>query len=153
MVMGLNLRAIVGPVISSVHPDIQCTLYRSLGQSRLPDGTAAPTYLEGVEVKCQVQTERADELALAERVSDSEISRRFYLCSDMTDVKRVSSLNRELTRSGDFLQVATTEAWFPGTWWLITTTLEDFTRSGWVNVRGVLQTVPPDFSHSAWANP
>lgn len=153
MALGINLRAIVGPIISTVHPDVKCTLYRSLGQFRMPDGSAVPTYLEGVDVLCQVQTERSDELAHVERVSDTEISRRFYICSDMSDANRVSGLHRELARSGDFLQVSLSEDWLPGSWWLITAMLEDFTRSGWVNVRGVQQLKGPDFSYSSWAMP
>lgn len=144
MALGINLHAFVRPIITALNPDIAAYLYRSMSETLDPSGAAVNVYSEPTLIYAQVQSEKASELYHQDRVGTEEISRRFYLHSLPTEGERVASLIREIGRTGDIFQIAPWENWFPGRWWLITATEEDFTRPGWIAVRAELQINPPD---------
>lgn len=148
---GINLHAIVNPVIATLHPNHSATLYRSTGQKNVK-GVMQATYAEGESISCQIQSESAETLAHVNMVGQEEVSRRIYLFSTPGMSDRVASIVRPIARNGDFLQIDTADPWYGGQWYLVHAIIEDFTvaGSGWSNVRATLQVKGPDFSHSSW---
>ena len=147
MSLGINLHALVNGAINALHPDVAATLYRSTGQVTTADGSVKSVYAPGVAIAAKVQTESPTALAHTDRVGMEDVTRKFYLRSEPGLAERVAGIVRPLARGGDMLQLP------DGTWWLVVGVIEDFTRSGWACVRGTLQVVPPDFSHSEWWTP
>lgn len=150
MSLGINLHAVVRPVISALHPEVGATLYRSTGQITGAAGGVKSIYAPGIGISAQMQSEGPTTLFHADRVGMEEVNRKFYLfCAPELD-KRIAGIVRPLSRGGDVFQLA------DQTWWLVEAILEDFSRSGgpgrsgWASVRATLQVVPPDFSHSHW---
>lgn len=144
MIKGINLHAVVRPVINTLHPDIEVVLYLSLGQDVASGGKVIAQYSEGIPLKAQMQSESATTLYHADRVGMENINRRFYFFSDQDTMSRISSIYRPKERNGDMFMVAADNGWMAGTWWLIDAVTEDFTRSGWINVRATLQVYPPE---------
>lgn len=153
MIGGINLHSVVRGVINMLHPDINATLYQATGQTTAGGGNVKSIYAPGRAIKAQAQSEGTTALFHADRVGSEELVRKFYLFSDPELDARVAGIIRPLSRGGDMFQIDATETWFADTWWLVEATIEDFTRSGWVNVRATLQVNPPDFSASDWSNP
>ena len=137
----LNLHAIVRTPITALHPDETVTLYRSVGQSNVL-GRIKPAYAEGVTIQAQIQTLSADELQQREDVSKTELHAKMYL--NATEQDPVAGIIRLLLRNGDYIQRA------DGTWWLVTSVLEDYVKSGWQCLGIVMQLKAPDFSGSDW---
>ena len=137
----MNLHAIVRNTITALHPDETVTLYQSLGQVNVL-GRVKPSYAEGVVVQAQIQTLSADELAQREDASKTEIHAKAYLMAD--EAYPPAGIIRKFARNGDFIRRE------DGTWWLITSVLEEFAKSGWVSVGMVQQIKEPDFSGSDW---
>lgn len=137
----INLHAIVRTPITSLHPDETVMLYQSVGQTNVK-GRIVPQYAEGVSVKAQIQTLTADELQQREDVSKTGLSDKAYLFAD--EDMPPAGIVRYLGRNGDFIQRA------DGTWWLIVSVIEDFTKSGWECVGLAQQIKAPDFSGSDW---
>lgn len=147
MIGGVNLHAVVRGAINSLHPDVSATLYQSTGQTTDNSGQAKTKYAEGVAIKAQMQSEGTTALFHADRVGQEEVSRKFYLFS-VPDLKaRVAGIVRPLSRGGDMFRLE------DETWWLVDGIIEDFTRSGWANVRATMQVNEPDFSYSDWWTP
>lgn len=148
---GINLHAVVNPIITTLHPNHAATLYRSTGQSNVK-GVIKATYAEGEAISVQIQSESAETLAHANYVGQEEVSRRIYLFSTPGMADRVASIVRPIARNGDFLQIDASDPWYSGQWYLIHAIIEDFTvaGSGWSNVRATLQVKGPDFSGSDW---
>ena len=137
----LNLHAIVRAPITMLHPDERVTLYHSIGQTNNL-GRIKPVYAEGIQVNAQIQTLSVDELAQREDTSKTEIHAKAYM--NASEVQPPAGIIRIEARNGDFLQRA------DGTWWLITSVIEEFAKSGWICVGLVQQIQPPDFSGSSW---
>ena len=137
----INLHAIVRNTVAALHPEEDVTLYQSLGQTNIL-GRIKPMYAEGVVVKAQIQSLSADELVQREDTSKTEIHAKAYIFAD--EAFPPSGIIRILARNGDFFRRA------DGSWWLITSVIDDFTKSGWECVGIVQQIVPPDFSGSGW---
>lgn len=150
MALGINLHGIVRGAINTLHPDVMVLLYRTTGQTVITGGQPKAIYAPHVTVYAQMQSEGAATLAHTDRIGSEENDRKFYLYSRPELTERIGGIIRPLSRGGDIFQIATGENWFAGTWWLVTATTEDFTRSGWVNVRATLQVNPPDFTYSDW---
>lgn len=146
--IGVNLHQVVRGAITALHPDVPATIYRNLGTVAGPGGRMLPVYAEGEAIQAQAQSEGPTTLFHANQVGMEEVGRRFYLNSPVGAKTRYASNIRTLARGGDVFQ--TGGDWFTGEWWLITALIEDFTRSGWVNVRATLQEIPPDFTASPW---
>lgn len=144
MAASVNLHRLARPAVNAVHPEVTATLFRSVGRITLPDGRAKSRYAPGEAVTVQMQSEGATALYHAGRVGMEESSRKFYLFSLPGLERRVSGLVRPLARGGDMFELA------GNSWWLVEAVLEDFTSSGWVCLRAVLQVIPPDFSFSEW---
>lgn len=144
MTLGINLHAIVNPVISGLHPDISAMLYQSTGQSTEVGGQVKATYAAGIPIIAQPQSEKASELFHADRVGQENISRKFYLNSESNAESIITGIIRPLGRNGDLFQIDPAAVWFSGTWWLVDALIEDFSRSGWVAVRASLQINAPD---------
>ena len=77
-----------------------------------------------------------------ERMGDTKASLQAFLYSDL-DLP-VAGVHRAKLRAGDFLKR------YDGSWWLITTVMEDWSWDGWANVGITQQLTPPDFSKSDW---
>ena len=137
MLTNINLHTAVRPGISAVHPDESATLYRSIGQTTLADGKITSAYAPGVAVRAQVQSQNPDALGHDGETARTGESRRFYLFSSPEPELKVQGVHRPLSRGGDMLMLA------DGTWWLVDALIEDFSRSGWVCVRGTLQVKGP----------
>lgn len=140
----INLHAVVRAPITYLHPDESVTLYQSLGQTNVL-GRIKPIYAEGIAMQAQIQTLSADELAQREDTSKTEIHAKAYLNANETYPP--AGIIRILARNGDFIKRA------DGSWWLITSVLEEFAKSGWECVGIVQQIQPPDFSGSSWYVP
>lgn len=153
MSLGINLHHAVRGAISYLHPDVNAILYRTVGQTVIIGGQPKAIYAEGVNIKAQMQSEGTTMLFHADKIGQEEINRKFYIYGPPELDLRVAGVIRPLSRGGDMFQIDHEENWFAGTWWLIDATTEDFTRSGWMNVRATLQVNPPDFSHSDWYTP
>lgn len=147
MSLGINLHAIVRPVINALHPEVKATLYQSTGQSTGAGGGVKGIYAPGIAITAQMQSEGPTALYHADRVGMEEVGRKFYLFSTPELDKRIAGIARPLSRGGDVFQLE------DQTWWLVDAILEDFTRSGWASVRATLQVNPPDFSNSDWYTP
>jgi len=137
----LNLHAIVRTPITALHPDETVTWYQSIGQTNTL-GRIKPSYAEGVTLQAQIQTLSADELAQREDASKTEIHVKAYLMAQ--EVNPPAGIIRIDARNGDFIRRA------DGTWWLITSVLEEFAKSGWESVGMVQQLKAQDFSGSGW---
>lgn len=145
MGMGINLHAVVRGAITAVHPDEACTLYQSIGQQNIK-GTVVPVYAEGKTVRANFQPLDTDALKHLEAMNDTEASEQVFLYSDVA-LPVTGQQRLPLTRTGDFLGRS------DGTYWLVTSVLEDWSQDGWCNVGVHRQTTPPDFSASAWYVP
>lgn len=139
--MGLNLHSLVSPLVAVVHPEEEVTLYQSTGQENV-HGTIKPKYAAPQQVRAQVQSVGDAALSHADKVGQNDVTRHFYLFASPRNAP--AGVVRPLARGGDMIQRKNT------TWWLITATPEEFSRAGWVCVRGTLQVKAPDFSASDW---
>lgn len=141
---GLNLHGIVRSVITAVHPDEDCTLYQSLGQKNVM-GVVTTVYAEPQAIKANWQPLDSQTLQHLERIGDTKASEQVFLYSN-TDMP-VSGVQRvPITRTGDIIK-----RW-DGTYWLITSVIEDWSARGWANVGVTEQVTPPDFSASDWSD-
>lgn len=137
----INLHAVVRTPIISLHPDETVILHQSLGQANVK-GRIVPQYGEGIVLQAQIQTLSAEELQQREDVSKTGLSAKAYLYA--SENMPPAGIVRWQGRNGDFIQRA------DGTWWLIVSVLEDFTKSGWECVGIAKQTEAPDFSGAEW---
>lgn len=141
---GLNLHALVRPMIAAVHPEETVTLYQAHGQTNVA-GKITPLYAAPRPVQAQVQNVGDAALAHADRVGQNDITRHMYLFATPGDAP--AGVVRPLARGGDMIQRGPAAG---GTWWLVTAVPEDFAQVGWVCVRVTLQVKAPDFSASEW---
>lgn len=141
---GINLHAVVRSAITSVHPDEDCTLYQSLGQKNVI-GVVTTVYAEPQEIKANWQPLDSQTLEHLERMGDTKASEQVFLYSN-TDMP-VSGVQRmPISRTGDIIK-----RW-DGTYWLVTSVIEDWSARGWANVGVTEQVTPPDFSASDWSD-
>lgn len=140
---GLNLHGIVRSVITAVHPDEDCTLYQSAGQKNVL-GIVTTVYNPPQAIKANWQPLDSQTLEHLERMGDTKASEQVFLYSN-TDMP-VSGVQRvPITRTGDIIK-----RW-DGTYWLVTSVIEDWSARGWANVGVTEQVTPPDFSASDWS--
>ena len=141
---GLNLHGIVRSVITAVHPDEDCTLYQSAGQKNVL-GVVTTVYTPPQAIKANWQPLDSQTLQHLERMGDTKASEQVFLYSN-TDMP-ISGVQRvPITRTGDIIK-----RW-DGTYWLITSVIEDWSARGWANVGVTEQVMPPDFSASDWSD-
>lgn len=141
---GLNLHGIVRSVITAVHPDEDCTLYQSAGQKNVL-GVVTTVYNPPQAIKANWQPLDSQTLQHLDRIGDTKASEQVFLYSN-TDMP-VSGVQRvPVTRTGDIIK-----RW-DGTYWLITSVIEDWSARGWANVGVTEQVTPPDFSASDWSD-
>ena len=141
---GLNLHGIVRSVITAVHPDEGCTLYQSAGQKNVL-GVVTTVYNPPQAIKANWQPLDSQTLQHLERMGDTKASEQVFLYSN-TDMP-VSGVQRvPITRTGDIIK-----RW-DGTYWLVTSVIEDWSARGWANVGVTEQVTPPDFSASDWSD-
>lgn len=141
---GINLHAVVRNAITAVHPDEDCTLYQSLGQKNVM-GVVTTVYAEPQEIKANWQPLDSQTLEHLERMGDTKASEQVFLYSNTT--LPVSGVQRmPISRTGDIIK-----RW-DGTYWLVTSVIEDWSARGWANVGVTEQVTPPDFSASDWSD-
>jgi hypothetical protein len=145
----VNLNNLAGRALAAagVHSYEPIHWYRCTGQENT-GGKMRPIYAEGVLL--QVQTRTASDAALnhADMVGMNDITRQFYINNIAavdarmgSETGNVNGLARQDGKGEDMLL-------YRGQWWKVVAVVEDFTVMGWVQVRAVMQTVPPDFSAS-----
>lgn len=122
----LNLHDIVRGAITALHPDEAVTLFQSTGQENVR-GRIQPTYGEGQAVQAQIQGNGGNALTQSEAVSTTMYERKAYLYAP-DEALPPDGINRPLARTGDVLLRAN------GTWWLVTSVLDAFAKSGWMCV-------------------
>lgn len=142
MIHGLNLHNVVRGVITSIHPDENCTLYQSIGQQNIK-GKVIPIYAEPQEIKANFQSD-GEALRQTDGMNQTPYSESAYLYSEDYGVSGQQRLL--VTRTGDFIKR------MDGTWYLITSVLEDWTWDGWAKVKVDRQIDPPNFSASEWSD-
>lgn len=141
---GINLHAVVRSAITAVHPDEDCTLYQSLGQKNVM-GVVTTVYAEPQDIKANWQPLDSQTLKHLERMGDTKASEQVFLYSNTT--LPVSGVQRlPISRTGDIIK-----RW-DGTYWLVTSVIEDWSARGWANVGVTEQVQPPDFSASDWSD-
>lgn len=133
---GLNLHHIVRSLITAVHPDEVCQLLQADGHVN-NKGVITPTYRTPQTIKANIQPLDKKTLSHLEQVEDTKSTMQAFLYADadfpVNGVSRMPTL-----RSGDFMQRA------DGTWWLINTVIQDWSRDGWANVGICQQVTPPE---------
>lgn len=140
----MNFHALVRGAIQIIHKDESCELIQALGQVN-QKGIVKPRYNKPISIKAQIQPAGADTLKQLEMLNVNGESMEAFLYSSK-DLP-VASINRvPLKRGGDFIKRD------DGTYWLITSVIEDWTEEGWANVTITRQTTPPDFSASDWSD-
>ena len=141
---GINLHAVVRSVITAVHPDEDCTLYQSAGQKNVL-GVVTTVYNPPQAIKANWQPLDSQTLQHLERIGDTKASEQVFLYSNTT--LPVSGVQRmPISRTGDIIK-----RW-DGTYWLVTSVIEDWSARGWANVGVTEQVQPPDFSASDWSD-
>lgn len=136
--MALNLHQIVRTAITFNHPGETLLHVRSKGQTDSDDeGKITPLYDTEI-VQGQVQSEGDASLFHANMAGQNTIARRIYLYAPSSALTQPSGIFRPLARNGDLLRRD------DGTWWLVVAVEENFSDVGWVSVRAVLQTNPPE---------
>ena len=154
MALGINLHDVVRGVIPILHPDETCLLIQSKGNENVR-GVVTSVYAEPMRIKAQVQSFTNDDLKAMNDTSRTEHQRKVWLYSETELGQIPQGIVRTMERGGDILLRS------DGTWWLIAGMMEDFSASGWVSVRIVLQeTVPDDvkekvaaFEDGSWLPP
>lgn len=139
---GVNLHNVVRGTITTIHPDEDCTLYQANGQVN-NKGVITSIYLEPQEIKANIQPFDTQALKHLERVNDTKASEQIFVYSNLD--MPVSGIQRmPILRSGDFIKRQ------DGTYWLITSVIEDWSWDGWANAGITQQVEPPDFTASDW---
>lgn len=133
--MGINLHSVVRATINTVHDDEAVQIYHSAGQINIK-GEVSPAYFAPAPFIAQIQSEGGDTLTHNDNYEQAAQRRKFYLRADVT---RPAALIRQMARGGDLIKRA------DGSWWLITSTVEDFSAVGWVCVIAVRQVESDDF--------
>ena len=140
--IGLNLHAAVRGFIKGVHPDEDVVLYPGIGQVNIK-GVVKAKYDAPKQVKANIQPLDARTLAHLERLGDTKASEQIFIFSD-SDMPISAGSRLPITRTGDIIKRD------DGTYWLITSIIEDWSKRGWVNAGIVMQLTPPDFAASDW---
>lgn len=143
MIHGINLHNVVRSAITSIHPDENCILYKSLGQRNVK-GKVVPVYAEPQSVMASFQPLDTDALRHFDAMNQTPCSEQVFLYSEDIGVSGQHRL--PITRTGDIIQRE------DNTYWLVIKVLEDWTWDGWANVGVDRQTTPPDFSASEWSD-
>lgn len=142
--MSLNLLQLATPLISRVFANEQITLYQADGQKNVK-GVIHAVYKPPQIVSGNVQPLDSETLNHLERIGDTKASRQVFLYSSETFP--VAGIKRLPTpRGGDVIQRS------DGSYWLITSVIEDWCDAGWCNVGITEQVIPPDFSFSDWGD-
>lgn len=141
----MNLNNLAGNVLAAagVHSFEPILWRRCIGQENT-GGKMRPVYAEGVTLQAQTRTASDAALNHADMVGMNDITRQFYINNSATG--NVNGLARQEGKGEDMLL-------YRGQWWKVVAVVEDFTVMGWVQVRAVMQTVPPDFSISGITPP
>lgn len=138
----LNLHNIARGAITRVFDDEAITLYQAAGQKNVL-GKVTPVYKPPQAVKGNIQPLNADTLKHLEQLNDTAATAEAFLYSDCP--LPVSGIERQpLARGGDIILRP------DGTYWLVTSVIEDWTAAGWVSVGIVKQVIAPDFAASDW---
>ena len=136
--LGLNLHDVVRGVIPILHPDETCLLVQSMGNETVR-GVVSSIYAEPMRIKAQIQSLSNDDLMALNDVSRTKIQRKAWLYSETELGQIPQGIVRTMERGGDILFRPDDQSW-----WLIAGMIEDFSQSGWVSVRLVLQETVPD---------
>lgn len=141
---GINLHNVVCGAITCIHQDENCILYQTIGQVN-KKGVITPKYNPPKNIRAQIQPMDSKTLQHLERVNDTKSTMQAYLYSN-TDMPVTAGMRLPFARSGDIILRD------DGTYWLITSVVEDWSRSGWAKVGITQQVNPPDFSESEGAS-
>lgn len=124
----MNLHQIVRGAITTINPDVICTLRRSTGQyTTADDGTRTPLYRAFSSVACQFQALSNPDLAKLDGLNMQGTNTAIYITGALDGVERVTA------RGGDLVTKPTGEVY------LVTQVLEDWPTAPWTKVVGVIQ--------------
>ena len=133
---GLNLRNITRGALKALQPDEEVLWYQSTGSIN-NKGRPRPQYAAPQAVMARIQSEGAETLEHWDGATETVVLRRFYLPAGQNACP--AGLVRPLSRGGDMIYRPS-----ENTWWLVAGIIDDFAASGWVAVRAMLQTLPPE---------
>lgn len=136
----MNLHKIVNSITRVIHPNESLIIYKADGQVN-NKGTITPIYQAPVVLYGNIQPLDANALKHLEAIGDTQASQQAFLDYPLESTKRIPTPS-----GGDIIQRS------DGTYWLVTSVLEDWNADGWCNVGIVQQVTPPDFSASDWSN-
>lgn len=136
----MNLRALANALTGIVHPNETITLYKANGQVNTK-GIVKAIYLAPITLLGNIQPLDANTLKHLEAIGDTAATSQAFLNYPVNSTQRVPN-----TSGGDILKRS------DGTYWLVTSVLEDWNDDGWCNVGITLQVTPPDFSASDWSD-
>jgi hypothetical protein len=154
----MNLNKIAGRVLAGVgaHEFEPVVWYCCLGQENR-GGVIRPIYAEGFHLRAQTRTASDAVLEHADMVGMNEVTRLFYfdgiagvggewsgVSSDRAGGGLPGGLVRRSGKSEDMIL-------YRERWWKVDAVVEDFGLMGWVRVRAVMQTTPPDFTASGFS--
>lgn len=132
--MGLNLHALVRPIITTVNPDTGGQWVRSAGYTVAEDGSQVPAYAAPAAIDMQVQSLTGRDLRHKDLLNVQGVLRKVYLFGNVQGVVRVDA------KGGDLLVFPQERGGATFTW-LIKAVLETWqpTAPGWCCVAAVLQ--------------
>ena len=125
----MNLNKLVSGIIGSVTPLEEVHIFRCTGQAN-NRGVVTPIYAPVVTIMSEVQSVSDEVLKLIDRVGMNSKTLHFYLNGDWRGVFRPDGTGGDMIHARD-------------QWWLITAVPEDYSRAGWVCVRGTVQMTGP----------
>ena len=134
---GLNLHGIANGIISGIHPNEALILARSTGETYTDDMGIVHNEYINLPLTGQVQNETESALFHANLAGQTTMVKRIYLHAPASLLTQIQGIFRPLSRTGDFIRRK------DGTWWLVTSVLENYGGVGWICVRVTMQVNPP----------
>lgn len=138
--MGMNLHAIVAPIIGVVNDNLDGAWYRPEGYTTSASGKRTPNYvLLDPALSIQVQAVEGETLKQVDSLNIQGIKRSFFATADFAGADRTGDLG------GDIIQFGASPD-IPGplqnTSWLIVLVVEPWSASDWSHAVGVKQDDP-----------
>lgn len=132
----MNIRKMANTITKLVHPNETLTIYKANGQVN-DHGTVKPIYQSTITMQGNIQSLDTNTLKHLEAIGDTKASQQAFLDFPLSSTTRTPTPS-----GGDILQRS------DGSWWLVTSVIEDWNADGWCNVGIVQQLTPPDLSAS-----
>ena len=133
----MNIAKLANAAIAQINRDIDLRYFRNMGIVANEDGDAVLTYAPPKRIMAQVQQPSPSKNVQAQEITENTTTRKVWLFNWRDAENHPRGFWRPLSRSGDYLQ-------FPDdTFWLITSSEEDYQAEGWQSVVCTLTIEPP----------